>query len=122
MIRMSTGPVHVPSPPEPPVFLVLIDQAHGRISVRGELDRAHVDQFDAAVDVLLGSSDAQWTVDAAGITFCDAGGLRALLLAHERAVRAGGTLVITRPSRVVARLLALAGVEELEMATADARS
>jgi anti-anti-sigma factor len=102
-------------------LLVLIDLANGRISVRGELDRARVQQFTDAVDVLPRSSARQWSIDAAGITFCDAGGLRGMLHAHEVAVRAGRTLVVTRPSRLMARLLALAGLQELEEVTPDQR-
>jgi len=108
-----------PPPPEPTVFLLLIDLARGSISVRGELDRANVDRLEDAVDVLRSSPAPRWSIDAAGITFCDAGGLRGLIHAQQKAALAGRTLVVTRPSRMLARLLALATPERPEAAPAD---
>jgi anti-anti-sigma regulatory factor len=96
----------VPSP-DPPEFRLLIDIASGRISVQGDLDRPHVPQLVDAVDLLRCSPSPRWSIDAAGITFCDAGGLRGLLHANEMAVRYGVTVEVTRPSRMLARLLAI---------------
>jgi anti-anti-sigma regulatory factor len=93
--------------PGGPAFLLLIDLDRGRITVRGELDRAHVGPFGDAVDVLHHSPSRLWSVDASGITFCDAAGLRALLRAHAVAVRRGASLVVERPGRTLSRLIAL---------------
>jgi anti-anti-sigma factor len=90
-----------------PAFLLLIDLGRGRITVRGELDRAHAGHFGDAVDVLHHSPSRLWSVDASGITFCDAAGLRALLRAHAVAVRRGASLVVERPGRTLSRLFAL---------------
>jgi len=102
-----------PSLPGPPAFLVLVDVTSARITVRGELDRPHAHQLIEAVGMVGRSAAPEWAIDASGITFCDAGGLRALLQANEMAVRTGHTLVIARPSRIVSRLLALVRPEGL---------
>jgi len=51
-------------------------------------------------------------VDVSGLSFADSASVRALVLAARRC-GVGGTLVIARPQRAVARLLELMGVDEL---------
>jgi anti-anti-sigma regulatory factor len=119
MTPTPAGAVAVLPPPEPPAFRLLIDLTRGRISVRGDLDRAHVGQLADGIAALHRSPAPLWSVDAAGITFCDAGGLRGLVQASETAARAGRTLVVTRPSHLLARLLVLVSPEGPGMAAAD---
>ncbi|SOD97726.1 STAS domain-containing protein [Blastococcus haudaquaticus] len=108
MTSLSSRPAPPAPVPEPTAFTVLVHLARGRITVRGDLDRAHVSQLLDAVDVLSCSHAAQWTIDAAGITFFDVAGLRGLLHARAVAEQAGCTLVVTRPGGMLARMLALA--------------
>ena len=107
------------APPDPADLLLSIDLARGLVRVHGELDRAHAHRLDDAVDVLRGCSAAQWSIDVSGITYCDAGGLRSLLRAHRTAVQVGRRLVITGPSRMLARLLALVGSAELHVVAGE---
>jgi anti-anti-sigma factor len=119
MTSTLSRPVRAVAPPEPSDLLLSIDLARGLISVRGELDRGHAHRLDDAVDVLRGCSAEQWWIDVSGITFCDAGGLRSLLRAHRTALRAGRRLVIAQPGRMLARLLALVGADELDVVAGE---
>ena len=102
-----------------PPFLLSSDLAGGRVTVHGELDRSHVDQLLEAVGVLASSPAPHWSIDLAGITFCDAGGLRGLLAVRGLADAAGRPLRITDCSPWMQRLCALAGVPWLLEPAAD---
>jgi anti-anti-sigma factor len=92
---------------------VSVDRHGGLVLLSGELDRDSAHHLLEALDALSGSSHPVLRVDAAEVTFCDAGGLRALV-AGSRLVRSGGRdLRIVRAGRCVERLLVLAGLEGL---------
>jgi anti-anti-sigma factor len=93
-----------------PPFLLSIDLVAGRISLHGELDRRHVDRLLESVTVLNYSTSPRWSIDLAGVTFCDTAGLHALVAAQGLAHDAGRTFVVTRPGHWLCRLLRLAGL------------
>ena len=62
--------------------------------------------------MLMHSAAASWSVDASGLTFCDAAGLRALVRARRRAERAGRSFDVVHPSPCLRRLLQLVGVDD----------
>ena len=95
----------------PPPFLMSIDVIGARITVRGELDRAHVHRLDEAVGVLAHTPSPRWSVDASAITFCDAEGLRALAKAQRQARAAHRTFVVERACPCLRRMLRLVGVD-----------
>lgn len=96
-----------------PPFLLSIDLVDGRVSLHGELDRSHVGRLLETVAGLALSPAPRWSLDLAGITFCDAAGLRGLLAARRLAEDAGRTLSLVRCSPWMHRLLALAGLSSL---------
>jgi anti-anti-sigma factor len=51
-------------------------------------------------------------IDAAGLTFADSAGLRALLVAHSDAGQRGVTLRLSRVSEQLDRLLEMTGLRE----------
>jgi anti-sigma B factor antagonist len=101
-----------PSPTSPaPVaaLAVSVDLPRSRVSVAGELDRESAHHLVDAMTMLTARPDRQWRLDAGAVTFCDAGGMRALSSAHELAAAHGRSLHLERTSRPVDRLVELLG-------------
>jgi anti-sigma B factor antagonist len=96
---------------------VSIDWVHGAVVLRGELDRDAAHHLIDALAALRAAGHPRWVVDAAEVTWCDAGGLRALACAHALAVESGRELRLVRPSRCVHRLITLSGLDQLLAAT-----
>jgi anti-anti-sigma factor len=92
---------------------VRVDPVSATITVAGELDRYGVHLFEDAVATLGATLHRMWVLDATGITFCDAGGLRALAAAAGTARRRGGRLTVTGAGRSLRRLLTLVGLADL---------
>ncbi len=96
-----------------PALLVCADPSRGLVSLAGELDRHHSPQLLVALSTLAETSHQFWLIDAARVTFCDAGGLRALAAAAAVAEDHGCQLRIARSSRCVRRLVTLVGLSHL---------
>jgi anti-anti-sigma factor len=93
------------SPGTPRSLLVSVDLRAGRVQVTGDLDRASAHHLlDALATLGLGDSPT-WTVDAAGVTFCGAAGLRALARAQALAATRGRELLLVGAPPFLARLL-----------------
>jgi anti-anti-sigma factor len=92
---------------------VRVDLVSATITVVGELDRDGVHLFEDAVATVGATLHRMWVLDAAGITFCDAGGLRALAAAAGTARRRSGGLTVTGAGRSLRRLLTLVGLADL---------
>jgi len=92
--------VHMSVAPPRPVFVSLI----------GELDMASAPFLGAIVKSLVDEEARHVVLDAQEVGFCDAAGLRALLIAHRRFDRHGGRFAIV-PSRSIQRLTALLGLD-----------
>ncbi len=95
-------------------FELVWDQRGGRLalSFAGELDLACTD--------LLGPNpyedDAritEVTMDISGLDFVDTAGVRALLDVQSRHLERGRSFVVSRPSALVGRVVALFGREDL---------
>ncbi|WP_138733044.1 STAS domain-containing protein [Modestobacter excelsi] len=103
---------------EPALLTVSVQWSRATVVLSGELDRdcAHhlLDGLAALVDI----DQPCWVVDAAAVTWCDAGGLRALAAAHALAVAHGRRLRLVHASRCVERLVRLSG---LDVRMADTR-
>ncbi|MGY1857988.1 STAS domain-containing protein [Modestobacter sp. SYSU DS0290] len=91
----------------------MLDWASGRVHLRGDLDRASAHHLRDAFAALLVTDRVRWTIDASGVTFCDAGGLRALSAASRSAAAAGRELRLGAASRCLTRLLTLTGLTGL---------
>lgn len=81
-----------------------------RLVVVGEIDASTSRQLADHLDPLPGSS-GEVVLDMSDVSFVDSSGLRVLIDAHQRADRAGRSLVIVEPSHVVRRLLDISGLE-----------
>ncbi|GAA4608952.1 anti-anti-sigma factor [Actinoplanes octamycinicus] len=77
-----------------------------RLAVTGELDREETGRFHDAIATILAEHPGRpIAIDARGLRFLDAAGIRTLLTCHERAARAGCPLTISHASRIVHDLL-----------------
>ena len=100
-------------------LLLSIDLRNGRIAAAGELDRTVAHRLTDALYALVQTGHRTWTVDAAGISFCDADGLRALAAGAALAESRGCRLRVTAASPFTTQLLRLTGMTDLIDSAAD---
>jgi len=106
-VQHSTVPITFPESE----LAVSLDWPGGLVRLSGELDRDSAHHLLDALQALALTGHRVLSVDAADVTFCDAGGLRALVVG-SRLLRDGGQeLRVVGASRCVGRLLALAGLD-----------
>lgn len=85
------------------------DFEDGRIFVlRGEFDASNTQDLP---QLLQGPPGSLVVVDLAEVTFIDSSGLGALHSARRRAVKDGGTFVVSRPQAAVHRVLQITGLD-----------
>jgi anti-anti-sigma regulatory factor len=101
------------SEPQTP-FLLSIDLRAGRVAIQGDFDRQHVVRFLDTIGLLDSSPAPCWSVDVAAVSFCDAGGLRALVAAQRFAERTGRTFRITGAGPWMRQLLAMIGLTSVQ--------
>ncbi len=85
------------------------EERSNHLVVAGEID-AHTSEVLADAVALLGS-DADISLDLAGVTFIDSSGLRLIVMTHSRQRSDGGSLTIASPSTSVRRLLEITGLD-----------
>jgi anti-anti-sigma regulatory factor len=107
---MSAPAASTPAVEDFPDLLVAIDLLAGRLTATGELERRNAHHLLHLLNALALSEQHTWTVDVAGITFCDAEGLRVLARADALARSRGRTLVLRRPRPFLRMLVGLVGV------------
>jgi anti-sigma B factor antagonist len=83
------------------------------LTVCGELDIVTGEQLDRRLSGLSAAGHSRVLVDATGLTFCDAYGVRALTRARVRARAQGGWLRLVGVRPRVRRTLALLALTEL---------
>jgi anti-sigma B factor antagonist len=98
---------------EPPYLTVTVEWSCATVVLHGELDRDCAHHLVDALAALAGTDQPCWVVDAAAVTWCDAGGLRALAAAHALAVARGRRLQLVGANRCVDRLVRLSGLDRL---------
>lgn len=82
------------------------------VSVAGEVDVSCADELRSAIDAQLAEGvSGELVVDIAEVPYIDSTGIGVLVGAAHRVAEAGGTLVVARPQRNVARVLGLLGVQ-----------
>ncbi|WP_448609388.1 STAS domain-containing protein [Geodermatophilus sp. URMC 60] len=94
-------------------LLLSIDLRNGCVTAAGELDRLVAHRLGDALHALGVTGHRTWTIDAAGLTFCDAAGLRALAAGAALAEDRGCVLRLVAPSPFTVRLLRLTGMADL---------
>lgn len=90
--------------------------AHLRVC--GEVDLMTAPAFERWLRSAESNGNAAISLDLGDVTFMDAGGLRALLRASERAVQSQRTFAIVESSACVRRLLCVTGATHLLAAAA----
>lgn len=91
---------------------VLRAEDAARVVLRGELDLATAPQLESILDALAAEPVPAVLVDLRELRFMDSTGLRLLIQADARARRDSRALTIIRAPGRIARLFALAGVDE----------
>jgi anti-sigma B factor antagonist len=89
-----------------------------RLDVGGEIDLATIDALRDHLALLVESGTGDIDVDMAAVTFCDATVLRVLLAARQTLHAAGRHIQVINPSVPTARLLQLAGLDTILLASA----
>lgn len=88
--------------------------AHYLLSLEGELDLSTAPLLEAQLAELEGLVSC--VVDLHGLDFIDCSGLRPLVHLSQELSARGGRLVVTRPKRLVAKVLDIAGPADWEWA------
>jgi anti-sigma B factor antagonist len=101
----------------PSSLSVSIDWTHAHVELVGELDGDTAHLFLDALEALAATQHAFWTIDATGLSWCDARGVRAIAAGLAVAAGAGCELRVVAASRCVHRLLTLTGLDELMAAS-----
>jgi anti-sigma B factor antagonist len=83
------------------------------ILLSGEADLTTVAQLSALIAAQLAGGTRQLTIDVSELWFADSASIRTLVLAARTLRERGGGLVLLRPQRPVARVLALTGAEQM---------
>lgn len=84
------------------------------VTAPAEIDVTTAGQLRAILSDWHGRGHATVVVDMTGTKFCDCAGLTELVLAHKRAVRAGGGLRLVIPAGgVVLRVFTVTGLDRL---------
>jgi anti-sigma B factor antagonist len=83
------------------------------LAVSGELDVASAPMLRAQIKFALGGRPARLVLDLAGLRFCDAAGLSALVMARKAATRDGASLALAAVPRPVTRLLKITGMNRM---------
>jgi len=76
------------------------------IRLTGELDASTAPRLEQIGAELVAAGHSDLVIDCDGLSFCDSGGLHALLVLHA-AADPDGTVTVARPRDGVARLLAV---------------
>jgi anti-anti-sigma factor len=82
------------------------------VAIRGDLDVATVDRTVRYVTDVIDSCDGPVSADLSELAFCDACGLGALIRVNAYAGQLGRRLELTSPSRAVAKIMRLTGVDD----------
>jgi stage II sporulation protein AA (anti-sigma F factor antagonist) len=78
-----------------------------RVTLVGELDSGTAEHFARTVVELRTSGASQVVVDLSRVTFLDSSGINALVVSHDTAAAAGGSVIFAAPSEQTARLFDL---------------
>lgn len=91
------------------------------MALHGELDLASSPLLQALVDTIDGRPS--WLMlDLSDLEFCDVSGLSALLAVQQHLARRGASLVLANPQPIMARVLAITGLDHHFTITATAGS
>jgi anti-sigma B factor antagonist len=99
------------------LFQVTPDPGSGAVRVDGEVDMAGADAFERELASAL-ADERIGAVDMAGVTFIDSCGLHALYRCGQQ-LNGRAPIVIRNPSRFVASLMKIAGLDDSDTFVLD---
>jgi anti-anti-sigma factor len=82
------------------------------VALGGDLDLATADRTAQYVNDIIDRHDGPVSADLSGLEFCDACGLGALIRIASHAEQTGRQVEFIKPSRAVARIMRITGVDE----------
>jgi anti-sigma B factor antagonist len=94
-------------------FRLSVDHRNASVIVGGELDDRHTHLLLDGLRTLEMTPHRAWTIDLTDVTFCDSGGLAALVEGHGIAREHQRDLTVVGASECVTRQLTMAGLEPL---------
>lgn len=100
----------------PPISVIRLGPS--RLAVIGELDLASVPELERQ----LAGCDGDVALDCSGLTFVDAMGLRLFVRTQKDCENRGVKFTLVEPSRCLARLLAITGLDEVFNVSASGAS
>jgi anti-sigma B factor antagonist len=83
------------------------------VAVAGDLDAVTVQQFRDELMRQVPAAGRRMVVDLSGLQFMDTSAIHVLVSVNNRVMAGGGLLVLAGAQPVVARVLALAGADEV---------
>jgi len=104
--------------PQPPLELShrILDTGEAAVEIGGELDVATADAAFGYVRKIIDDHGGPVVVGLAGVRFCDARGLHALVRMSNYAERAGCPFRVTSPSPRLTRLMQITGLGQTFLA------
>jgi len=105
-----------PGAPQSPWFHVRVERNSPpgvtAVWLSGELDLAGAGTVDDCLAAVV-ESDPEVVVDLRELAFIDSSGLRSLVRSRKNAAALGHTLTLRHPGAVVAKVLAITGLDEV---------
>jgi anti-anti-sigma factor len=95
--------------PTSDIHVLLEDHRVAVMTLSGEFDLANLDRLSTRLAELVEAKPATLVVDMAAVTFFDWVSVAALLRASKEVEGQGGSIVISRPPRIVRRVLEITG-------------
>jgi anti-sigma B factor antagonist len=83
------------------------------VATPDEIDVTNADELRAVLLDAAAHGTGPLVVDMSRTRFCDSSGMRALVLAHQRAQAEGSDLLLVAPAAPVLRVLALLGIDRI---------
>jgi len=83
------------------------------VALRGEFDLAYADQVERELKRVEATDARSIILDLSGLTFLDSTGIRLILEAQTRSQQDANRLMLLRAPRMVQRVFAIAGVEQM---------
>lgn len=94
-----------------PDIVITSDTTRSYVRLRGELDQTTAPDLERLLDRLRRDGHRQITLDLSGLEFLSASGLTVFLRTDQALRAVGGQLVLTRPTRMAHRVLAITGLD-----------
>ncbi|MGH3784047.1 MAG: STAS domain-containing protein [Pseudonocardiaceae bacterium] len=93
--------------------VISTDSARGRVRLRWELDLNTAPHLEQLLDRLRRDGHRQIILDLSGLEFLSAAGLTVFLRADQALRAVGGRVVLTRPTRMARRVLAITELDAI---------